>query len=73
MALDPTGAALKAEIMANLATAGIAQPAEADAVWEAVAAAIVSYLIANTEVVVVSVSGVMAGPGVSGPGTGSIT
>lgn len=43
-----------------------------DAVFRAMGRAIVSYLIANVEVVVTTVSGVLTGSDSSGPGTGTI-
>lgn len=44
-----------------------------DATWNAIGDAIVSYITLNATVTVISVSGVTTGPGVSGPGTGTIT
>ena len=43
-----------------------------DAVWNAIGDAIVTYIQANANVVVASVSGETTGGGVSGPGTGTI-
>lgn len=43
-----------------------------DAIWDAIGAAIVSFIQANAVVTVASVSGVTTGPGVSGPGTGTV-
>ena len=48
------------------------QKAQLQSSWEAIGQAIVTYFVANTEVIVESVSGVMTGGGTSGPGTGTI-
>lgn len=41
--------------------------------WQSICAAIVTHITGNAQVVVTSVSGVTTGPGVSGPGTGTVT
>ena len=43
------------------------------ATWTAFADALILHLVANSTVLVASVSGVTPGPGASGPGTGTIT
>lgn len=51
-----------------------AGPAQRQAIWRAIGAAIVTHVQgATVTVTVTSVSGVAPGPGVSGPGTGSGT
>jgi len=51
-----------------------AGPAQRQAIWRAIGAAIVTHVKgATVTVTVTSVSGVTVGPGVSGPGTGSGT
>ncbi len=51
-----------------------AGPAQRQAIWRAIGAAIVTHVKgATVTVTVTSVSGVTPGPGVSGPGTGSGT
>jgi hypothetical protein len=47
-------------------------PPGSQAVWQAVCNAIVAHIVNNAQVVVASVSGVTTGPGVSGPGTGTV-
>lgn len=65
------GTALATAIKA--AIAGVPDPKTYDAVWNTVAAAIVSYIQTNATVAVTvtSVSGVTAGVAVSGAGTGT--
>lgn len=60
-------------ITAIESTTGNSIPAESQAVWQAVCDAIVAHIVSNAQVVVTSVSGVTTGPGVSGPGVGTIT
>lgn len=43
-----------------------------EAVFRAIGAAVVAHVVANAQVIVVSVSGVTPGGGVSGPGTGTV-
>ncbi len=40
---------------------------------DAIAKAVIDHIVANATVNVISVSGVTTGPGVSGPGTGTIS
>lgn len=58
----------------DLAVAATPQagPAQRQAVFRAIGAAIVTHITTQGTVVVTSVSGVTTGPGTSGPGTGTI-
>lgn len=69
MALNGTalGDAIKAAVDA------VGDPTDRQAVFRAIGTAIATYLVANTQVVVTSVTGVTTGAGTSGPGTGTIT
>jgi hypothetical protein len=70
-----TKAGLKAVIITKL-NAQFGAPSDSsvqDKFADAVADAVVSYLVTNTVVAVTSVSGVTTGPGVSGPGAGTIS
>lgn len=72
MALN--GTVLKTLIKAKVeAATGNPMPAVSEEVWGAVAEAIVEHIVTSGQVTVavVSVSGVVTGPGVSGPGTGT--
>lgn len=72
MALDPI--VLRGLIVTKIQEAtGNELPAVAQAVWLAVAEAIVDHLTTAGVVEVTSVSGVTTGTGVSGPGVGVIT
>ena len=63
---DILGALIKSSID------GVADKTDRDAIFKAMGAAIVSHIQTAGTVVVVSVAGVTPGPGVSGPGTGTI-
>lgn len=68
-----TGLGMKSAVKAAWESAtGQPMPAAAESVWLAVCGAIVTYIQTNAQVAVVSVSGVTTGPGVSGPGTGTV-
>lgn len=69
MALNATtlGAAMKS------AVDGVTDKTNRDAIFLALATAIVAHIQANAVVVVASVSGVTTGGGVSGPGAGTVT
>lgn len=58
----------------DLAVAATPQagPAQRQAIFRAIGAAIVTHITTQGTVVVASVSGVTTGPGTSGPGTGTI-
>ena len=58
----------------DLAVAATPQagPAQRQAIFRAIGAAIVTHITTQGTVVVTSVSGVTTGPGTSGPGTGTI-
>ena len=67
-----TGSGLAAAVKAAV-SAIPEEDRQYDAVWDAVGDAIINYIKANAQVIVTSVSGVTTGPGVSGPGTGTLT
>lgn len=74
MALN--GTTLGADIRSSLAALTEGQLSGEDSreyIWEAIATAIVNHIKTQAQVVVTSVSGVVVGAGVSGPGTGTIT
>lgn len=50
----------------------IQDPSQLDKVCNAIATAVVTHITSMAVVTVTSVSGVVSGPGVSGPGTGTI-
>ena len=52
---------------------GLADKTDRDALFRALAQAIVTHIQTQAQVTVVSVSGVTTGPGVSGPGLGTIS
>lgn len=64
---DTLGLAIKA------AVDGVTNKTDRDALFKAIGGAIVAHIQANAVVAVTSVSGVTAGAGVSGPGTGTIS
>lgn len=66
-----TGAGLAAAVKAAVASIPEADR-DHDAVWNAVGDAIVTFIQSNAVVTIASVSGVTTGPGVSGPGVGTI-
>lgn len=66
---DDLGLAMKAAVDAL----SDADKRDRTKVFKAMGNAITTYLVAHTQVAVVSVSGVTPGGGVSGPGTGTIS
>jgi len=75
MPITGTAPVLNTLIKAKMATAGvvITSPAELDKLTLSIAEAVIEHIVANALVTVASVSGVTTGPGVSGPGTGTIS
>lgn len=73
MALNGTvlGDLIMANIDAAVAAHQESNPAQRQAIFRAMGEAIVVHIL-TAQVVVVSVSGVTTGPGVSGPGTGTL-
>lgn len=71
MALD--GDALGLAMKAAVDSLSDADKRDRTKVFKAMGGAIVTYLVANTVVAVVSVSGVTPGGGLSGPGSGTIS
>ena len=69
MALNATTLAVA---MKN-AVDGVSDKTDRDALFQAMAEAIVTHITSNAVVTVTSVSGVTTGAGVSGPGTGTIS
>lgn len=63
-------AAIQSGIEAQLGTP--ANAAQLEKFCTGIATGIVTYIQANAEVIVTEVTGVTPGPGVSGPGTGTI-
>lgn len=74
MPLNPAllGTQLLAAVDQAVAGSPVATPLQRKAIWDAIALAIITHIQVNGTVVVVSVSGVTVGPGVSGPGAGTI-
>lgn len=64
------GSALGTQIATAL---GVAADPVAVAAWQSIANAIVTHITTNAVVTVASVSGVTPGPGVSGPGAGTVS
>lgn len=75
MPITGTGAVLNTLIKTKMATAGvvITDQAELDKLTLSIANAVIEHIVANALVNVTSVSGVTTGPGVSGPGVGTIS
>jgi len=67
-----TGPGLKDAIKTAMLANGRNWTDYADGAWDVICGAIIGYLVANTQVVVSSVSLVTAGLVASGPGTGTI-
>lgn len=66
------GDLIMAQVDLAVAATPQAGPAQRQAVFRAIGAAIVTHITTQGTVVVTSVSGVTTGPGTSGPGTGTI-
>lgn len=66
MSGDVLGAAIKGAIDG-------CDPKDRDALFKAMGATIVDHIVNNATIIVAHVTGVQAGPAVSGPGTATIT
>lgn len=60
-------------MQANLASQGVTELTKLKEFCDAIADANVTHITSSAQVVVTSVSGVVTGGGVSGPGTGTVT
>lgn len=75
MPIGGTESTLSALIQSEMTNNGvtITDSAETDKLTLSIAKAVIDHIVANATVNVTSVSGVTTGPGVSGPGTGTIS